>query len=385
MASPATDKRLSMEFLAESYIKIEDDVSVPVYYGSLTAPAFIQGVVLLEIDRECDGYELETTFKVSAGFKAEVQGQQHIHLVSEKVYLKKRWNKSLGQDGKVSSGQYREPVTATIDPLFPSSYHYFPGGHKVAWVRYTFDIRFLKQTKMGPTPVLEQTFEAWVLNSIATDSMPSSATPSVPMPLPTPPEKRGLWSRLTSSTNDSSCSTSPFYQQAMTKKTGLGVSVSIPATEGFEIGQVVPVTITVHPFDQSSKFYGQLPILTELVFKLKEDIHGRNETQQYAKFDLHQDLFKIALQTEDWIKKTEMAEAGIFQKVINLSLPMHPQMTASAKTPWFDVEYTLSLSVKVRAEGQKEREAEALKIQLPINVVAPRLIVDELPVYAQNE
>ncbi|KAG0045637.1 hypothetical protein BGZ83_009123 [Gryganskiella cystojenkinii] len=385
MASPAADKRLSMEFLAESYIKIKDDVSVPVYYGSLTTPAFIQATVLLEIDRECDGYELETTFKVSAGFNAPIVSAHSAHLVSKKVYLKKRWNKSLGQDGKVSSGLYREPVTATIDPLWPSSYHYFPGGHKTAWVRYTFDIRFLKRTVTGPTPVLEQTFEAWVLNSIATDSMPPSTTPPVPTPMPTPPEKRGFWSLLKSSTNASSNSTSPFYQQVMTKKTGLGVSLSIPAAEGIEIGQVVPVTITVHPFNQSSKFYGQLPILTELVFKLKEDIHGRNETEPHKEFDRHQDLFTIGLPTEDWIKKTEMAEAGIFEKVTHLSLPMHPQMTASAKTPWFDVEYILSLSVKVRAEGQNEREAETLQIQLPINVVAPRLVVDELPAYAQNE
>jgi len=51
------------------------------------------------------------------------------------------------------------------------------------------------------------------------------------------------------------------------------------------------------------------------------------------------------------------------ERVVNLSLPGYPAMSASAKTELVKLSYFLEVSLKIRAEGQKEKDDEVLRAQ----------------------
>lgn len=232
------------------------------------------------------------------------------------------------KSGKISSGHYRKPVNATIDPLWPSSFKYDVGGDKLGWIRYRFEAKFMSAVgKMGSHAILEKSFDFWVLNSLD--------------PSPAPP-----------------LSTKLLYQKMVTKKSGLNMSISIPSEGRVEIGQVVPVTLEVPPFEKS-KYSGQAAILTDCVFKLRQLVVGRTNVVAGWDFKTHKDLLTVALKTDEWPKD---GKNGL-NRVIHLSLPSYPEMGSTAKTPWMDVAYVLELSIKIRAEGQKEKDAEVLKAQ----------------------
>ncbi|GJJ70528.1 hypothetical protein EMPS_02877 [Entomortierella parvispora] len=202
---------------------------------------------------------------------------------------------------------------------------------------------------MGDRVALEKTFEVWILNSLE------------PSPMPSPSSKL-------------------LYQKMITKKSGLTVSLSIPAEGRVEIGQVLPVTLRVPPFEKS-KFRGLAPLLTECVFKLREEAVGKTKVALGRTTRIPKDIYTLALLTDDWPKD---GYSGL-ERVISISLPGYPTMSTSSQTQWLDVAYVLEVSMKIRAEGQKEKEAEALKAQFLLNVVAPHHVIaphgDQLPAY----
>lgn len=230
--------------------------------------------------------------------------------------------------GKVDLGTYRRSVTATIDPLWPSSFQSDKDKLSESWFRYFFDVKLITSTPTQLEKVtLQRPFDIWVLNSLD----PSPAPPPSPTVL---------------------------YQKLETKISGLVISFSIPSEGRVEIGQVLPVTLHVPPFEKS-KFQGQAPILTECVFKLREEAVGNTKAYLKKPTIMSRYLFTLAMQTDAWPKD---GQNGL-ERVVNLSLPGYPAMSTSAKTDLVELSYFLEVSLKIRAEGQKEKDAEVIIAQ----------------------
>lgn len=185
---------------------------------------------------------------------------------------------------------------------------------------------------MGRRVIVEKTFDVWILNS--PDASPMS-----------------------------SLSAKPLSQKMKTKKSSLEVSFSIPAGGKVEVGQVLPVTLRVPPFE-SSKFQGQAPVLSECVFKLREDILGKTKNCSGFNTKIRTDLCTLPLQTQNWTidERTTDGPSGL-ERVINMSLPSYPTMSPSATTFWLDVSYVLEISLKIRAQDQKEKDAETILVE----------------------
>ena len=260
-----------------------------------------------------------------------VDPQYAVRFHHEKVYHRKQWTLDLDptRTGKTAPGTYRRSMAAAIDPLWPSSFdREAPNGTRMCWIRYHFHTKLHSNTgKMGDRVVLEKSFEVWVLNSLDPSPMPS---PSLQF----------------------------LHQKITTKKSGLIISLSIPSEGRVEIGQVLPITLQVPPFEKS-KYHGQAPILTECVLKLREEAVGRTKAAWGYTFRKPKDLYTLPLQTDDWPRD---GYSGL-ERVISMSLPGYPAMSTSAKTKWLEVTYILEISLKIRAEGQKERDAEVVKAQ----------------------
>jgi len=198
----------------------------------------------------------------------------------------------------------------------------------LCWIRYFFDVKFhTPPGKMGQRVIIEKSFDVWILNSLDPSPMPS-------------------------------LSSKPLSRNMKTKKSGFVISFSIPSDGKVEVGQVLPVTIQVPPFE-NSKFRGQAPILTECVFKVREDILGKIKAWAGFNTKIHKYLCTLPLQTHDW----QNEERSGLERVINMTLPSYPEMTPSAKTQWLDVSYVLELSLKIIAQDQKEKDAETLSVE----------------------
>ncbi|KAF9114795.1 hypothetical protein BGX27_009829 [Mortierella sp. AM989] len=355
-AAPSSAKgmRLSIQVQNNTFIKV-DDKSIPVVYGTLENPAVIFAKVTLEADNECAGDSLEVLYTASATYRSPAMTGFTNHVKCEHSFQKKRWTIDLNKPkvGKVAAGKYEKLVTATIDPLWPSSGSTVPHMKGYGWIRYQFVASFTKISAVAPYTILSDSKEVWVMNS----TLPSSTE-----------SKSGQGSPLYQQ---------PFSVQAAWKKSTLPVSLTIPS-DTLSMAQIVPITVKMNPFNKGTKNYGKAIIISEAHFALREKVIGRGNAMPET-FINTRDIITVPIK-DGWPEIV-----GPWERTVNLTMPMSPSVVASMKSKYMDVSHSLVLVMKIKADDKKSK-TEEFEIQAPVHIVAPRPTAgndgDILPIYS---
>ncbi|KAG0007120.1 hypothetical protein BGZ65_006003 [Modicella reniformis] len=343
----AKDMRLSIDVHGHSTIVCESK-PLPVFYTTLDSPRVIRATVTLETDRECTGSEVEIIYKASATYKAPGELSMVVVAIGEQVFEKKRWLMELNRPspGKVAAGRYTKEVTATINPLWPSSVRLPPHRRGFGWVKYVFDVRFFKYKTLSPILITSQ--EVWVLNS----TLPS---PSYLQPKLLPLVAQTTWNKST-----------------------LPITLTLPS-ETLTLGHAVPVTVQMSPFTNKSKYSGQTIDVLRASFILREHVHGysRNSDQH---LNYTRDVISVPI-IEGWPHSV-----GPWQKTVNLTLPTSPELSPTTTSEFLNLSYSLILAMKLKAGKQRDRKADEYKLQANVHIVVPRRAEaesngDTLPAY----
>ncbi|KAF9348632.1 hypothetical protein BGX26_012978 [Mortierella sp. AD094] len=347
--SSAKGTRVSIRVHNDTSI-IVDGKSFPVFYGTLECPAVISAIATLETDHECVGDEFEILYNAAATYKAPMEKSNLRFVKSEHSFQKKRWIVDLNKpkNGRVAAGKYAKAVSATVDPLWPSSTqtvdHFLQGR---GWMRYELIAKFNKND-MATTTILCCSQEVWVLNSV----LPPNENPST--------------------------LTQPITVQAVWKKSTLPVSLTLPS-DALSMAQVVPITVKMSPFSKGSKYYGRKIVVLGAYFALKEKVNGRVKA--------FPDTFTntrnaITLPIRDGWPET----AGPWERIVSLTMPTWSDVSTSLKSKYMDIIHSLVLVMKIKAEGEIEFLLKESEIQVPVHIVVPRRVSenngDLLPVYS---
>ncbi|KAK3808748.1 MAG: hypothetical protein J3Q66DRAFT_406036 [Benniella sp.] len=333
--------RVSIQFHGGSTIACGSDSIVPLFYSTLESPAVIRATATLEVDEECSGDEVEINYKASATYKAPVQTEFTMNIKGEDIYQRKRWTMDMNRPstGKIAAGRYSKDVSATIDPLWPSSVKMAPHAKGFGWVKYVFTVNFNKLRLGALAPVLTASQEVWVLNS----TLPTSLLQGVP----------------------------PLIAQTSWKKSTIPVSLTLPS-ETLTMGQLVPVKVHMNPFTDKSKYRGQTIDVLKASFILREHILGNAPNGQQFKYT--RDVISVPI-TEGWPHST-----GPWEKTVNLTMPTSPQVSPTTTTKCFKISYSILLVMKLKAGSQKEKKADDYELQV-VPRHEPERIGDGLPAY----
>lgn len=222
--------------------------------------------------------------------------------------------------GKIAAGQYTKEISATIDPLWPSSVRIPPHAKGFGRVKYEFIVKFGKLWLGQFSPSLSTSQEVWVLNSTLPPPLPSIGATSPPLVVQT------SW-----------------------KKSTLPVSLTLPS-ETLTLGQIVPVKVQMSPFTNESKYAGQTIDVLKASFILREHVHGQLVAHS-QEFDHSRDVISVPI-TQGWPCTT-----GPWERIVNLTLPTSPELSASTKTRCLNISYSLILVMKLKAGSQKDKKA----------------------------
>ncbi|KAF8925778.1 hypothetical protein EDD21DRAFT_448962 [Dissophora ornata] len=338
-ASSTKDMRLSIQVHGDEFINM-DSRPMPVFYSTLECLAVIRATVTLETDEECAGNDVEIIYKACATYKAPVRTVYAVYIESDHVFQKKRWLMDLDRpkEGKVAQGKYTKSISATIDPLWPSSARTSSLFSGQGWIKYVFEAKFTKQTMGVHNQLLFDSQEVWVLNS----TLPSPETQLLAMDGQPPLVVRDTW-----------------------KKSTLPIILTLPS-EILTMAQVVPITVRMDPLTSKSKYAGQAVVVLGAHFALREHVLGRANGSGGQKFEGSHDVITVPLK-DGWPRT-----AGPWERTVSLTMPTTPQVAVSAKTKWMDITHSLVLVMKIKAESEKDIKAEQFELKANIQIVVPR-------------
>ncbi|KAF8926673.1 hypothetical protein EDD21DRAFT_90547 [Dissophora ornata] len=336
--SSTKNMRLSIQVHGNEMIDI-DSKRLSVFYGTLESPAVIYASVIFETDQGCSANDVEVTYNACASFNAPVFSFYTAQAKSDDTFQKKRWLMDLDRPamGKVAPGSYVKEVSATIDPLWPSSARTAIHANGHGWVKYVFEAKLIRQLLGMPNVLLVASQEVWVLNST--------------LPAPSTGNLMGLGNP------------SPLIVRDSWKKSTLPVSITLPS-DALTMAQVVPITVKMGSL--TGKFAGQTIVVMSAHFALRELVYGRANGHDDVQYDFSYDVITVPL-NDGWLRT-----AGPWERTVNLTMPTTPQVAASAKTKWMDIMHSLVLVMKIKAESEKDRKAEQFELKADVQIVVPR-------------
>ncbi|KAF9169371.1 hypothetical protein BGX21_010716 [Mortierella sp. AD011] len=335
--SSTKDMRISIRVHNGAFIDVNGE-SIPVFYGTPECPPVISATVALETDHECVADELEILYSAVATYRAPVHPNFTPFVRSEHSFQKKRWIVDLNKPrkGRVAAGKYAKVVSATVDPLWPSSAQTVEHIQGHGWMKYEF-IAKLSKFDMAKTTVLCCSQEVWVLNSVLLhDDNPSTLA-------------------------------QPITVQAAWKKSTLPVSLTLPS-DTLSMAQVVPITVRMSPFSKG-KHYGKKIVISGAYFALREKVDGRANGLS-SKFTSTRNV--ITLPIRDGWPET----AGPWERTVSLTMPTSPGVSPDSKSRYMDITHSLALVMKVKAEGEKEFLVQESEIKVPVHIVVPRNVTE---------
>ncbi|KAF9437988.1 hypothetical protein BGZ76_010275 [Entomortierella beljakovae] len=303
---------------------------LPLIYGNPDTLSLLRAKVTYESSQDLKAKSIEITFKAVIKTVFFAQDQVSRKYEGEQVFSSKTWELEVERPkpGWISKGSYGRQCSVLIEPSLPSSCNTHFGSMK-----YIFEARVKGAKGFGLTRtdwVVSQ--EVWVLNS----SLPFSNDILMDNPTVISDE----WKNV------------------------LPYSISIP-TDTVYFGQVFPVTIHMGSFKPGSAYDGDQLIIMSAVFKLRE---SKTYRATFVKDTLEKSekLMNISFNT-GWPQKR-----GEWDRTINVSLPMAPEMSASFATKYFDVLHDLVVAIEFKTN--KMAKPEKLQAQFTIQVTAPRII-----------
>lgn len=352
--SSTKSKRISIDIPSDNYITV-DNRPMPVFFSNLEVPAVIRATVTFENDQDCQGQDVEINYTAAVVYEVTAMTFFSAKTKIPHNLQRKRWTMSnlvRPTPGTVAAGRYTKTVTATIDPLWPSSGVTSASVKGTGWVRYTFEASFLKTTIGGASPVLAtMPYEVWVVNSI----MPSEAgaLSNVPKPLTV---------------------------HAPGKKPDLPVSLTIP-NQTLQFHEQVPLTVRVEPFQKGSKRSGQNIVVLSAGFSVREKVQGWSRSATGVDVEHVTDVAQIAIR-EGWPQNT----LGGWTRTVSITLPTAPEINASMTSKAMDISHSVLFTLKYKAENDSDMKAQEVTVEVPFQMVVPRRNMqaqdDFLPTYS---
>ncbi|KAF9127973.1 hypothetical protein BGW39_005449 [Mortierella sp. 14UC] len=335
--SSTKDKRISIEVHADSFT-IFKGRPMPVFFSNLETPAIVSATVTFETDQDCQGQDVEINFRAYACFEVMIMTSFHSKLKQPHNMQRKRWTMPdlvRPSQGTIAAGKYTRTVSATIDPLWPSSGITKENIKGNGWVSYTFEARFMKNTMGGVIPVLTTPpFEFWVVNSI----LPACEATAIPKPL-------------------------TFL--APGKKPDLPVSLTIPNTT-LQFRQQVPLTVHVEPFRKGCKRFGQNITVLSAGFSIREKVIGWTKQTAGVDSEISNDVVQLAFR-EGWPQNQ-----GGWSRTVNITLPTTPEINASMASKTMDIRHSVLFTMKYKAENDKDSKAQEVTVEAPFQLAVPR-------------
>ncbi|KAF9357765.1 hypothetical protein BGX26_003116 [Mortierella sp. AD094] len=303
---------------------------LPLVYGNPDALTLLQSTVIFESSQDCKAKAVEISFKAVVKTVYFAKDEVSRKYEGEQVFYSKNWELEVERpkSGWISKGNYARQCSVLLDPSLPSSSfsHY-------GTMKYIFEARLKGAKGFGITRsdwIVSQ--EVWVLNS----TLPFSSNIHMDSPIIV----QDQW------------------------KDVLPYSLSVP-TDIVHFGQVIPVTIQLGRFKPGSAQEGEEVIVNNAIFKLRESktframfVKDNHETSER--------LMNIAVNT-GWPQNVDG-----WQRTINVSLPMAPEMSADMQTKYLDVVHELVVVIEFRTS--KMSKPEKLQAQFGIMVTAPRFM-----------
>ncbi|KAF9093367.1 hypothetical protein BGX23_003383 [Mortierella sp. AD031] len=333
--SSTKDRRISIEIHADNYITIENR-PMPVFFSNLESPATIRATVTFENDQDCQGQDVEINYNAFAiyectlmtAFRAKVKIPHHIQ--------KKRWTMQdliRLSSGMIGAGKYTRTVTATIDPLWPSSGITGASAQGMGWIRYTFDAQFVKMSMGAASPILmAPPVEVWVVNSF----LPSEAGLL--------PHQQHIPKPLTA--------------HAAGKKIDVSVSLTIP-NDTLQFLQQVPLSVRVEPFRKGCKRFGQNIVVLSAGFSIREKVVGWVKSAVSVNTEQFRDVTQIAIR-EGW-----PTNQGGWERTVSVTLPTLPEINASMKTKAMNISHSVLFTMKYKAEDDRDLKAQEVIVEVP--------------------
>ncbi|KAF8982473.1 hypothetical protein BGZ46_001199 [Entomortierella lignicola] len=287
---------------------------LPLVYGNLDALTLLQAIITFESSQDCKAKAVEISFK--AAVKTQFYGQDDTSrkYEGEQVFYSKKWELEVERPkpGWISKGNYARQCAVFLDPSFPSS-----NVSNFGSMRYIFEARLkgAKGLSIARTDwIVSQ--EVWVLNSC----LPFSSTIPIDNPITISNQWRGI----------------------------LPYSLSIP-TDIVHFGQVVPVTIQLGQFKSGSTQEGEEVVVTNAVFKLRESKTFRATFVKDTR-ETFEKLMNIPVNT-GWLQNVDG-----WQRTINISLPMAPEISGDMQTKYLDVTHELIVVIEFRTNKMYKLE-----------------------------
>ncbi|KAK3825726.1 MAG: hypothetical protein J3Q66DRAFT_108890 [Benniella sp.] len=302
----------------------------PLIYGHMDTFTLLSATVTFENSHDCKAKGIEILFKAAVKTQYFAKDQASLRHEGEQVFYLKHWDLEVEKPkpGWIAKGNYARQCTVLLDPLFPSS-----SDSPFGTMRYLFEVRLKGAKGFGIARTdLIVTQEVWVLNS----SLPFPSAITLDNPITVNEE----W------------------------KDSLNYSVTVPS-DTFHFGQVIPVTIKLHPFNSGCAHEGEEAIVVSANFLLRETKTFR---AMFVK-DIHETsekLLNIAINS-GWPQSVDG-----WQRTINVSLPSSPAMSADMQTKYLDI--THALVVVVEFKTVKMAKPEKLEAQMDVKVTAPRFV-----------
>ncbi|KAF9144418.1 hypothetical protein BGX30_012876 [Mortierella sp. GBA39] len=355
--SSTKDKRISLEVHSDNYI-IVDNRPMPVFFSNLEVPAVIRATVTFENDQDCQGQDVEINYNAAVVYEVTMMTSFQAKSKLQHNLQRKRWTMSdlvRPTPGTIAAGRYTKTVTATIDPLWPSSGVTSASVKGMGWVRYTFEASLVKMSMGALSPILvTMPYEVWVVNSI----LPSEA--GAPSNVP-----------------------KPLTAYVPGKKPDLPVSLTIP-NQTLQFHEQVPLTVRVEPFRKGSKRFGQNIVVLSAGFSVREKVQGWSRVSTGVDVNHSTDVTQIAIR-DGWPHNT----VGGWTRTVSITLPTAPEINASMTTKVMDISHSVLFTMKYKAENDSDMKAQDITVEVPFQLVVPRRSIqaqdDFLPTYSATD
>ncbi|GJJ70939.1 hypothetical protein EMPS_03289 [Entomortierella parvispora] len=311
--------------------------NLPAIYATPEEQGRIQGYVEYECTEDIKGRDLDLAFRIkSVGRWSRQRGTTRVIYHSKEVLQRQTWDIPIAHSsqGVLSAGRTRYDFEVLLNYGTPSSI----SGRR-SWLTYRFEA-----TLHRGFPRRNITFQqdVWTFST----SLPQPHPDALSIPL----VQSGIW------------------------ESHLPFTCSIP-NETVYLGQIVPLTIQFEPFVTSSGHLGQALVIVNAVVKFKQ------YTRLWHRWDVKhetKELLEMPVLT-GW-----PITAHGFRRTLMVQLPDAPRLSCTTFTRPVQKTHCLKLIMKVKTASMTDREARELRIEMKVNVTAPRPEppTEELPPYA---
>ncbi|KAG0297514.1 hypothetical protein BGZ96_006023 [Linnemannia gamsii] len=308
----------------------------PLFYHTPEEPGVIRGYVEFTTIKGIKASDITLTFEARAESKwSEEHGGSHVSFHHITRLQEHTWDIKLNRANKIiTPGITRYEFEVELNPELPSTVEGRRG-----WFRYRFKAHMQRDFPFRNMAVKQL---VWVYSSSIRE-----------LEVPVPKVYKEVWNDI------------------------LPVTCTLPSDTLYQ-GQIVPLTIRIDPFLESSIHKDQeLTIMSALV-KMKQYTTLREPRMLDKKMREKKVVFELPVM-EGW----PVTSQG-FERTVMVEFPGARQLAASIETVPVTKTHILKLIMMVCAGTMEEKEAKELRVKMDVRITSPRPehIRGMVPVYS---